>query len=265
MLNGNFRFLMQGFVFLICLWMFSSCGMIKRVEGSKLKKKSLKFIENKVAQNFFEADWLRMKAKMTASDGKQKQSFNADVRLRKDSVLWISISPTILKIEVARILIDKDSVKVINRLQKQYYETTVDFLESLANYPLDFNMLQNIFFGNPIVEGDKKSALSITKAHYCLENALKDLDLTVCVEPENYTIAQMSVQDEDAARYLQMNLEEYEKIDKQLFSKKRFLSIETPQKYTVDIKLSRIKVNEVQRTNFEVPEKYKKVDRLELK
>lgn len=243
---------------------FNACGTAKRVEGSKLKKKSLKFVENQLERNAFDADWLRMKAKITANDGKNKQSFNADIRLRKDSVLWISISPPIIKIEVARVLIRPDSVQVINRLNKQYYATDVGFLETLTNYPLSFEMLQNILFGNPVIEGDGKNTLTITKEHYCLQNTLQDLALETCLSPKGFTIAQMSVKD-SLQRNLTVTLEDYEAIEKQVFSEKRFISIETPQKYEVDIKLSKIKVNEAQKVNFSVPEKYEKVDRLEIK
>ncbi len=249
--------LLSGLLFL------NACNTAKRAEGSKLKKKSLKFVENQLERNLFDADWLRMKAKITADDGKQKQSFNADIRLRKDSVLWMSISPTILKIEVARVLIRPDSVQVINRLNKQYYATDVSFLESLTNYPLDFQMLQNILFGNPVVKGEEKATLSITKDHYCLQNSLQDLVLETCLSPEGYTIAQMTVQD-TLHRNLKVSLEDYKPIEKQVFSEKRFISIETPQKYEVDIKLSKIKVNEVQKISFSVPEKYEKVERLEI-
>ena len=222
--------LLFSLVFMSCLLLLNACGTTKRVEGSKLKKKSLKFLENQVERNSFDADWLRMKARITASDGKQKQSFNADVRLRKDSVLWMSISPTIMKIEVARVLIRPDSLQVINRISKEYYAAEVKSLEELIKYPLDFNMLQNIFFGNPIVEGDQKSALSITKEHYCIQNALQDLILELCLDPSNYTIAQMSAQDSTHQRYINMSLSDYEPIEGQIFSQKRFLSIETPQK-----------------------------------
>ncbi|MFK7907095.1 MAG: DUF4292 domain-containing protein [Chitinophagales bacterium] len=246
------------------LLMLSACGSANRVQGSKLKKKSLKFIEDQVERNLFDADWLRMKAKITASDGKQKQSFNADVRLRKDSVLWMSISPTIMKIEVARILITPDSVQVINRINKQYYASNVDALESLTKYPLDFAMLQNILFGNPVVKGDGTPALSITKEHYCIANTLQDLDLGICLEPNSYNIAEMSVAEKVQQRKLNMLLTNYEEIDKQRFSLERVLNIETPQEYNVEIKLSKIKVNEPQKTSFSVSERYTKVDRLEI-
>ncbi|MGB0931281.1 MAG: DUF4292 domain-containing protein [Chitinophagales bacterium] len=243
---------------------FNACGTSKRVEGSKLKKKSLKFVENQLERNVFDADWLRMKARITANDGKNKQSFNADIRLRKDSVLWISISPPILKIEVARVLIRPDSVQVINRLNKQYYAMDVGFLETLTNYPLSFDMLQNILFGNPIIEGEEKNTLTITKEHYCLQNILQDLKLETCLSPKGFTIAQMNVQD-SLQRNLRVTLEDYKEVEKQVFSEKRFISIETPQKYEVEIKLSKIRVNDPQKVNFSVPEKYKKVDRLEIK
>src|SRR5665213_411964 len=49
----------------------------------------------------------------------QQPDFYAFVRLYKDSVLWISINSTFLNIEAFRILIKKDQIIIINKLNKQ--------------------------------------------------------------------------------------------------------------------------------------------------
>ena len=60
----------------------------------------------------------KIKVQYEDKNGKQPD-FNAFVRLYKDSVLWISISATFLSIEAFRILITKDSIIIVNKLNKE--------------------------------------------------------------------------------------------------------------------------------------------------
>src|SRR5918993_935414 len=58
----------------------------------------------------------KVKVDFEGKDGK-KSDFNANIRLIKDSVMWISIN-ALLGIEAFRVLITPDSVKVMNKVDK---------------------------------------------------------------------------------------------------------------------------------------------------
>ena len=65
-----------------------------------------------------EMQFNKLKHNFEGKDGK-KADFNAFVRLRKDSLLWVSINVA-LGIEAFRLLITPDSVKVLNKLDKVF-------------------------------------------------------------------------------------------------------------------------------------------------
>ena len=65
--------------------------------------------------------WFSARVNVDATIDKENRSFNANLRICKDSAIWMSISPA-LGIEVARVLIDKDSVRFINRLNSTYFK-----------------------------------------------------------------------------------------------------------------------------------------------
>src|ERR1700690_2207460 len=70
------------------------------------------------------------KIKVQYEDYKGKQpDFNAFVRLYKDSVLWISINATFLSIEAFRILITKDTVIILNKLNKKVERHSFNYIE----------------------------------------------------------------------------------------------------------------------------------------
>lgn len=78
------------------------------------------------------------------------------VRMRQDSLIWISIKPDVAIIEVFRILIDKDSLRFINYLDKEYVLEEFSAISQIAQYDINFSMLQGIFTGNPYFMFAKK-------------------------------------------------------------------------------------------------------------
>jgi hypothetical protein len=114
---------------------------------------SLRYIRevyNRIQQNRIDFNTFSAKVKVDfeGSDGK-KSDFNAFIRLKKDSVLWVSIIAA-LGIEGFRIMITPDSVKVINKLDKVVQLRSVEYLREVAKIPLTFNELQDLLIGNPV-------------------------------------------------------------------------------------------------------------------
>ena len=81
------------------------------------------------------------------NDGKAN-SVKGRVRIRKDSLIWISIKPDVAIIEVYRVLISPDSVQLIDYLNKKYFMDNISAIKSFINYDISFQMVQNIFMGN---------------------------------------------------------------------------------------------------------------------
>lgn len=91
-----------------------------------------------------------------AEDGK-KNELTVFVRMRKDSVIWLSIN-AILGIEAMRVMITPDSVKVMDKLNKRAFGFQIGYLEEIVGLPVDFATVENIFVGNPIIGSDTAEA-----------------------------------------------------------------------------------------------------------
>jgi hypothetical protein len=68
------------------------------------------------------------------SDGKN-YDVNANIRMQRDSAIWISVN-AVLGIEALRALITRDSVKLIDKLNKTYTAHSIDYLQSTTALPL---------------------------------------------------------------------------------------------------------------------------------
>ncbi|WP_421921064.1 DUF4292 domain-containing protein [Marinifilum sp.] len=73
-----------------------------------------------------------------------KKSFKGAIKIQKDSLIWITITAPIGGLEVARLMISQDSVKMINRMKKTYFVDDYDFFRDHLNVDLNFESLQAI-------------------------------------------------------------------------------------------------------------------------
>ena len=94
-------------------------------------------------------EYFTAKAKFKFDDGKKGLSATANFRIKKDSLIWLSISPA-LGIEVARVLINTENVYVLDKFNKQYYEYTFEELSKEYDFDFNFQMIQSVILGNPV-------------------------------------------------------------------------------------------------------------------
>jgi len=104
----------------------------------------------------------KIKVDWENSKGRQPDLL-AVVRIIKDSAIWVSVSATILNIEVYRMLITKDSVILMNIHDKEVQYRSLDYLQDMTEIPFDYKTIQDLLVGNPIFV-DTSSVVSYKKA-----------------------------------------------------------------------------------------------------
>ena len=98
-------------------------------------------------------DWQWMEAKFNADIrvGDERFSAKGRLRMRNDSLIWLSIKPDIAIIEVFRIIIVNDTAQVLDLLNKKYYSGSVRQATSWLGPESSLAELQNIIWGYPFL------------------------------------------------------------------------------------------------------------------
>lgn len=73
----------------------------------------------------------------------------ANIRMREDSVIWISLTGP-FGIEGYRVMIQPDSIILMDKLHHAVLHRSIDYLQDILQIPVSFNDLQNIILGNAI-------------------------------------------------------------------------------------------------------------------
>ncbi len=142
---------------LTCLFLISfGCKtQEKRVKIAPVKKKNSSYLLQKLKENELDYKWLSVRAATDTEIGDKKLQITIKIRIRKDSAIWMSISPA-LGIEMARVLITQDSLKFLNRLEKKYISGSISYLDKLAPVGITYRMLQALITGNNIVPNEEQ-------------------------------------------------------------------------------------------------------------
>lgn len=193
----------------------------------------------------------------TGGDGK-KYDVNANLRMYKDSVIWISIT-AIFGIEGLRAYITKDSVKILNKQDKVYTARSVAYLQEVTQLPLDLHTLQDILIGNPVfVNEDNISYVKTgnTIGLITIGEWFKNfLTLTATFKVDNSKLDDV---DPSHSRTCNLSYSDYENKNGVEFSTKRRITVS--EKSNLDIKLDfkQYEFNETLSFPFSVPKNYKR-------
>lgn len=147
------RFLAPIILLMVC---FSSSMTLVSCKSKaaiiEIKKDSLVVKSNKVIENYYnnknEFSTLYIKSNVHYFDGKQTQNVTAEIKIKKDE--QISISIRFLGITMAKALITPTKVSYYEKINGSYFEGDFSILSQKLGTDLDFIKLQNLILGQTI-------------------------------------------------------------------------------------------------------------------
>ncbi len=135
--------------------------------------KSPEVVFQELQKNELKFDWLGLKGDVKSMIGNNSNSFKVNIRIRKDSLIWISIS-SIVGVEGARVEITPDTIRLMDKINSVYYISDIDSLSEKFDVDADFETLQSLIVGNSINLKDSGNLkISVQKGDYLLSTFKK--------------------------------------------------------------------------------------------
>jgi hypothetical protein len=185
---------------------------------------------------------------------------NAVIHIKKDSMIWVSINAA-LGFEAFRILITKDSVKILDKLKKVARLRSVSVLQEQVHLPVDFMTLQDLLLGNPIfldtahVLYYRKELRGGTSLFSIGQTFTNFLTLNT-----DFTMQHSKLDDTDPlrARTCDMTYGDYDHSGAIPFSTYRKVSVEENGKVDIEFVYKQFRFNEPLSYSFTIPRNYKR-------
>ena len=188
----------------------SSCK--RDLVGIKSKKKENVNVEE------IDFDYFLTRTKVRYAEGDKQVNGNANIRIKKDSLIWFSVSPSI-GLEATRVMITKDTAIVINRMDKEYYIFNFEEISRYFNFKVDFDLIQSIILGNLARPIDQETKVAKENNYYMIKQKSGPLDIQSFVLVDNKKIETVLINEYETSNFMTLKYSEFKETSEYLFPK----------------------------------------------
>lgn len=258
-------------LFLVSVW--SSCTSYRKAIKEPLKSYGTEHLLEEMKTREFNAEFISARFSAEMQRNREKLSFNGQLRMKKDSIIWITISPA-LGIEMGRLVLTNDSIKWLNRLESNYLTGSVEQLAGSIHPLLGFDLVQSLILGNDLTLYDntqfkgsidhREYKLSVMNRRSLKKQLRADQSTETIpmqhlwLDPETFRITRVAIRDiQDREAKIDAEYQRFTEVNGFLFPSRQDFDIQgSGNKLRVSISFQRIDTPESSSFPFTIPEKY---------
>ena len=273
-MNNGMKYLI---VVAIAVVLLAGCKSTRETAGDRsVPHRKTEEILGLMNENELNCEWLSIKYDVEIESEKFEDSFKMYIRMKQDSVIWISA--TYYSVEVARFLFLPDTVKFMDRKNNKYYVGDYDYIQERFKVEVNFEILESLLLSNSIKllvieaeEGKIRSTkdggeyyLSFLKKGQ-LRRALRkegedtdlDLDIGLWVDPNGFRLTKTSIIDLESGRSLLGEYADYKEVCNSAFPNTTLYTMQTANEQAkVKTSVMKITTGKEVSLSFTIPEKY---------
>lgn len=252
-------------ILFFCLFALAACS-----------KKTLSFKDAEIADEFavndLEFEYLTTSSKIRFNDDDKSLSATANIRLKKDSIIWVSVTPG-FGIEAARGIITKDSLIFINRMNKEYSAYNFEELSKRFNFNIDFGLLQSVLLGDMPLEPNDQDQVKKESSYYVVKQEKGAITINNFVDARSLKLERVTILDKSKEELfggktrtrnntLTLRYNDFQMLKEQVFPYENLVSLDyqrdgRKRKTEIEIQHKKASItDEALRFPFSVPEKY---------
>ena len=254
----------------ICIIFVSSSSLLvsckakgKVVEETKKedpdKMSASRILKNHYA-NKIDFKTLYIKSNVKYEDAKQSQNLSAEIKIKKDEQILVSIR--FLGITMAKALITPASVSYYEKLNGTYFEGDFSTLSKWLGTDLDFNKVQNLLIGQAMDDLNKgKYQDSLVDQSYRLEDLSKNsIKKYFFFNKDSFLLNKQEISQTAENRKIEVFYSDYKKYNEnQLPSDIDIKAVQDKGKTEINLEYNTITINEELNFPYSVPKDYKRV------
>ncbi|NNM95103.1 MAG: DUF4292 domain-containing protein [Bacteroidia bacterium] len=242
-----------------------------------LKKMNIYTLSSKIRSRQFNYKWISAHFSINISVDSSSNSFGGTVRMRKDSVIWLSIAP-LLGIEADRIMLTQDSAMEMNRLKDTYFKDDYDYINSRLHEDLDFELIQAIMIGSRMefINDTSKMKSYFNGSEYIVSTIRRKRMRRVLyrnkppvhnrnevqfifLDPSDFHITHVKVQDFVNHRSFDAYYSDFQKVDSVNFPFHIECVIAAERNIKIDLQYKKVIFKPDEEVPFFIPKKYERI------
>ena len=229
-------------------------SMVKKtIEPQKIDDEELKLVTEDLNFNY-----LKAKSKIVWKTQQNQDTYTVDIRMKKDSLIWVNISQT--GITGATGLFSKSKVQFYQKINGEYFNLTYDSVSVIMGFKVDYLILQSLIVGNQPYKKNNSRVIRENE-NIILKQQEGRINIDNMVGP-NRKLKKLLVNDVPTSNKMTMDFEEFTLLNQVLFPFSSQINLDVKDKDNKSVNtLITIKYSKVELLDtplefpFKVPEK----------
>ena len=237
------------FFFIFFIFFLNSCIIkVAEIDSSRAPKNSKELIAKVISKNNY-PNWLYLKGKINFIKENKDITLNINIKYRKDSIIWASVSAPFIGIELFRTMLSKDSVYYLNHTNKTFFVKPITHISDFLKADIAFNEIQEMITANHIF-------LKKEYKFYLNDNIfeLNAKNSNYKVSADSYRILNACINNEENELSYEFSL--FKNENNFLFPRKISITVRSSEKFEAIFNYSKIVFNEKQKLPFKIPVSY---------
>lgn len=202
------------------------------------------------------APYLYFNAEADYKDEKMSQSLNIELQAKENEYVWLNVK--VLFVNVARILIQPDSIRILDLLNRRYISASYNYLNNYTNVPLGYTQLQNMVFGNALFEPTINATIDTLTADMLLYlSTIGGTQTSMHTRPMLKTSGVVVREQASAARFLKVNYSKPLQEGNNSWPQSIEIHIEAEKKVDCNFSIRNLATVKNREPQFVVPKSYK--------
>lgn len=160
-------------------------------------------------------EYLQGKARMILRDAKKEREVKANIRIRKDSVIWMTFS--VIGVQGGKALINQDSITIVSNVDKEYFVFEYAELSKRYNFNINYNVIQSAMLGNLIMERKEEDEILQEPSLFILKQQSGTVNVDNFINAASMKIEKVELKESNTSNSLTLNYSNFQPIAHKLF------------------------------------------------
>lgn len=232
-------------------------GACKRESVPTVSRKELK----ELAIKEVDFNYLTTRSKFNFNDGERSIGATANIRIKKDSIIWFSVTPG-FGIEAARGMVTQDSLFLINKLEKSYYAYSFPELSQKLNVNLSYDVFQAALLGDMLRPVSRRDRVDRQENQILVMQDEPQFNILNFISKESLKLDKVILQDKGSTNALTLNYNDFKQLGTNVLPYSSTISAKYQDKQDLKTTTVAFKHNKAEfsdtalRFPFDIPDKY---------
>lgn len=245
----------------LLLLVIASIGCSKKITPPPASKSITTLVPNdSLSIEQIDFEYLHGKGRMVLKDGNKEREVKANIRVRKDSVIWMNF--TVIGVQGGRALINRDSITIISNVSNEYFVFNYQELSRKFNFEINYDVIQSAMLGNLLIPRMSSDTVERKTASYLLSQQLGTVDVMNFISATTMKIQKVELKENNTHNSLVINYANFQPLDTKLFPYDGTISLfyKAPAgllNTTIIFEYNKVEVGDKElRFPFNIPKKY---------